>query len=313
MLLAAFLQPTGPVAVTVLVDKLLAARPSAVDSVYQAQLIAAAKLNSPANRIDTLGLAFDALLPKHIEPAHASSPAAQLLDMVFPLVVVALTVVILVWVGILLYTAGARRGALTLRAEAAEKRETALLAKQDDLRALVFERDRLFQEYVLMLQPLVTDEQYKEWNRATWKRFVRNSLSMTKLMRPLSYHNLRARIRGNSPSFGQHLPTLAAQAWLRVEPAELLSPFADFEEFAEPVASPLDIVSEQESVLQADDVCSLLRELQVGNEAVVLASVRALFSTEPVALPAPVPVLNPAETFLADLLAEKSNSTEEAI
>lgn len=313
MVLAAFLQPTGPVAVTVLVDKLFAARPLVVDSVYQAQLIAAAKLNEPANRIDTLGLAFDALIPKHIEPAHASSPAAQLLDVAFPLVVVALTVVILAWVGVLLYTAGGRRGALTLRAEAAERRETALLAKQDALRALVFERDRLFQEYVLMLQPSITDEQYREWNRATWKRFVHNSLSMTKLMRPLSYHDLRARIRGNSPSFGQHLPTLAAQAWLRVGLAELFPPFAACDEFAELVPFPLDIVFEQESVLQADDVNSFLRELQDGNEAVALASVQALFSTKPVALPAPVPVLNPAETFLADLLAEKSNFTEAAV
>ena len=74
----------------------------------------------------------------------------------------------------------------------------ALQGQQVQLLALLQRRDALYQEYqqALLLPPTA----YADWNKRNWKYFARNQLAITKTLRPLTYADYRARVRGLSPS-----------------------------------------------------------------------------------------------------------------
>lgn len=258
-----------------LLEKMLLSSSPAADSAYAAQLERAAA-SLPADtgqlsRIDT-SIARDSLFSLLDAPhplTHARPKVAGSWDWLQPSpevqswmatglgIMVALVAFWVIWkLAGLADKQLAENRQLRDRAEQAERQVYELRGKERTTERLVNERDRLFQEYVFMLQPFITDEQYKEWRKANWKSFARNAFALTALVRPLHYHDLRNRIRANSPSLGQNLPTLAAKAWLHPEPAPANWPFGDFDEYElPPIASSASTpLGEQPAVWSADEV-----------------------------------------------------------
>lgn len=72
-----------------------------------------------------------------------------------------------------------------------------LQAQQLHLMGLLQRRDALYQEYQQAL--LLPFAEYDDWNQRNWKSFARNNLAMTEAVRPLTYADYCARVRGLNP------------------------------------------------------------------------------------------------------------------
>ena len=75
-----------------------------------------------------------------------------------------------------------------------------LRAQHEKLLALVRERDKNMAAYDEALLQLSEDD-FSEYDRRTWKDFARNFLAMVQMVRPLVYQDYRGVVRIQSPSW----------------------------------------------------------------------------------------------------------------
>lgn len=129
---------------------------------------------------------------------------------------------VLVLAGLLLGWVVSRARAKAILAAVAKKaQEDAHLREVEQLRAhhkhlvtLLRERDRYMIQYEAV--SLLSEQQYSEWNLASWKDIARNHLAMVRAVRPLVYADYRARVRALSPTY-RNLPGPALQAWQQAQ------------------------------------------------------------------------------------------------
>jgi hypothetical protein len=264
MFFSSILFPTGPIALPYLVADWLLPTPALADS--NASYVA------PDALFSSLESSYVLLIPT-TQPGFVWSwawlqPSVEVLQWVPYLFIVGLIVLLLMTIDKLGNQNDRQRRKnrkLLDRAEKAELEIKELQANAQRVKSLLTEHDQLFQAWVFRLEPWVSTDQYNLWNKANWKKYTRNALATTALIRPVTYKDYRDQINSYSPTYGKPMPTLAAKAWPSPEPES--DWFADS---LTPTGSSLNIISPQSSMYDADDVSIFLTQLQESLEVTEL-------------------------------------------